>query len=66
MAAAPVLLESCRSALEFMASWERAQKIQERVEAGPQDGDVRSLRGIDFQWPSLTTVYRLLQELGDE
>ena len=59
----PILLEDER------------QLVAERVEAGPQEGDVCSLRGIDFQkfletqfgkLLSLTTVYRLLHELGYE
>ena len=49
--------------------------MAERVAAGPQDGDICSLRGVDFQkfletqfgkLLSLTTVYRLLHELGYE
>lgn len=49
--------------------------VAERVEAGPQEGDVCSLRGVDFQkfietrfgkLMSLTTMYRLLHELGYE
>jgi transposase len=45
------------------------------VEAGPQAGDVSSLRGVDFQkfiearfgkLMSLTSVSRVLHELGDE
>lgn len=53
---------------------ERQQLIQ-RVEAGPQAGDVCSLRGVDFQkfiadqfgkLMSLSAVYELLHELGYE
>ena len=53
-------------------SW---QLVAERVEAGPQEGDVCSLRGVDFQkfletqfgkLMSLTSVYRVLHELGYE
>lgn len=51
------------------------QLVAQRVETGPQEGDVCSLRGVDFQkfvesqfgkLLSLTTVYRLLHELGYE
>ena len=51
------------------------QLVAQRVEAGSQAGDVCSLRGVDFQkfletqfgkLMSLTTVYRLLHELGYE
>lgn len=53
---------------------ERQQLIQ-RVEAGPQEGDVCSLRGVDFQkfiadqfgkLMSLSAAYELLHELGYE
>ena len=51
------------------------QWVAERVDAGPRDGDVCSLRGVDFQkfiqercgkLLSLSTVYGLLHELGYE
>jgi transposase len=51
------------------------QLVVQRVEAGPQDGDVCSLRGVDFQkfietqfgkLMSPTSVYRLLHQLGYE
>ena len=51
------------------------QAVAERLEAGPQEGDVCSLRGVDFQkfledqfgkLLSLSTVYGLLHELGYE
>lgn len=60
---------------EPILSDDERQLVAERVEAGPQDGDVCSLRGVDFQkfletWfgklMSLTTVYRVLHDLGDE
>jgi transposase len=60
---------------EPILSTEERQLVAERVEAGPQDGDVCSLRGVDFQkfletqfgkLLSLTAVYRLLHELGYE
>jgi transposase len=60
---------------EPILSESERQLLAERVEAGPQEGDVCSLRGVDFQTfvetqfgklLSLTSVYRLLHELGDE
>lgn len=60
---------------EPILSESERQLVAERVEAGPQKGDVCSLRGVDFQkfletqfgkLLSLTTVYRLLHELGYE
>ncbi len=51
------------------------QAVAERLEAGPQEGDVCSLRGVDFQkfledqfgkLLSLSAVYGLLHELGYE
>lgn len=51
------------------------QLVAQRVEAGPQAGEVCSLRGVDFQkfletqfgkLMSLTSVYRVLHELGYE
>jgi transposase len=60
---------------EPILSEEERQLVAERVEAGPQDSDVCSLRGVDFhkfletqfgKLLSLTAVSRLLHELGDE
>jgi transposase len=60
---------------EPILSEDERQRVAQRVEAGPQDGDVCSLRGVDFQkfietqfgkLMSLTSVYRLLHELGYE
>ena len=60
---------------EPILSESERQLVAERVAAGPQDGDVCSLRGVDFQkfietqfgkLMSLTTVYRVLHELGYE
>lgn len=60
---------------EPILSEDERRLVAERVEAGPQKGDVCSLRGVDFQkfletqfgkLLSLTTVYRLLHELGYE
>lgn len=60
---------------EPILSEDERRLVAERVEAGPQAGDVCSLRGVDFQkfletqfgkLLSLTTVYRLLHELGYE
>jgi transposase len=60
---------------EPILSEDERQLVAQRVEAGPQDGDVCSLRGVDFQkfvetqfgkLMSLTSVYRLLHELGYE
>ena len=60
---------------EPILSDDERQLVAERVEAGPQAGDVCSLRGVDFRkfletrfgkLMSLTTVYRVLQELGYE
>jgi transposase len=60
---------------EPILSEDKRQLVAERVEAGPQAGEVCSLRGVDFQkfletqfgkWLSLTTVHRLLHELGYE
>ena len=54
---------------------EEQQAVAQRLEAGPQEGDVCSLRGLDFQQfiedqfgklMSLSTVYGLLHELGYE
>jgi transposase len=56
-------------------SEDERQLVAERVAAGPQAGDVCSLRGVDFQkfiearfgkLMSLTSVSRVLHELGDE
>jgi transposase len=60
---------------EPILSEDEQQLVAKRVEAGPQEGEVCSLRGVDFQKfletqfgkrMSLTTVYRLLHELGYE
>ena len=60
---------------EPILSEDERRLVAERVDAGPQAGDVCSLRGVDFQkfletqfgkLLSLTTVYRLLHELGYE
>ena len=60
---------------EPILSEDERRLVAERVEAGPQEGEVCSLRGVDFQkfletqfgkMLSLTTVYRLLHELGYE
>ena len=60
---------------EPILSEDERRLVAERVEAGPQESDVCSLRGVDFQkfletqfgkLLSLTTVYRLLHELGYE
>ena len=60
---------------EPILSESERQLVAKRVEAGPQESDVCSLRGVDFQkfletqfgkLLSLTTVYRLLHELGYE
>lgn len=60
---------------EPILSEDERRLVAERVEAGPQKGDVCSLRGVDFQkfletqfgkLLSLTSVYRLLHELGYE
>lgn len=60
---------------EPILSEDERRLMAERVEAGPQEGDVCSLRGVDFQkfletqfgkLLSLTTVYRLLHELNYE
>ena len=67
-------LETCtgRGRRPILSADERRALVQ-RVEAGPQQDDVCSLRGVDFQpfvqtqfgkLLSLTTVYRLLHELG--
>jgi transposase len=54
---------------------EEQQAVAQRLEAGPQAGDVCSLRGLDFQkfikdqfgkLMSLSAVYDLLHELDDE
>lgn len=51
------------------------QAVAQRLEAGPQEGDVCSLRGLDFQQfiedrfgkrMSLSAVYDLLHDLGYE
>lgn len=56
-------------------SSEQQQAVAQRLEAGPQAGDVCSLRGLDFQRfiqdqfgkrMSLSAVYDLLHELGYE
>ena len=56
-------------------SLEEQQAVAERLEEGPKEGDVCSLRGLDFQQfiedqfgkrMSLSTVYDLLHELGYE
>lgn len=60
---------------EPILSEDERQLVAQRVEAGPQTGDVCSLRGVDFQkfletqfgkLLSLTSVYRVLHELGYE
>ena len=60
---------------EPILSEDERRLVAKHVEAGPQKGDVCSLRGVDFQkfletqfgkLLSLTTVYRLLHELGYE
>ncbi len=60
---------------EPILSEDERRLVAERVEAGPQAGDVCSLRGVDFQkfletqfgkLLSLTTMHRLLHELGYE
>lgn len=60
---------------EPILSEDERQLVAERVEAGPQDGDVCSLRSVDFQkfletqfgkLMSLTSEYRVLHELGYE
>jgi transposase len=54
---------------------EEQQAVAQRLEAGPQEGDVCSLRGLDFQkfiedqfgkLMSLSAVYDLLHDLGYE
>jgi len=54
---------------------EEQQAVTQRLEAGPQEGDVCSLRGLDFQQfieerfgklMSLSAVYDLLHNLGYE
>ncbi len=56
-------------------SAEEQQLVAQRVDQGPQEGDVCSLRGLDFQkfiedqfgkLMSLSSVYGLLHELGYE
>lgn len=56
-------------------SEEERKLVAERLEAGPQEGDVCSLRGVDFQKyieaqfhkrMSLSAVYCLLHDLGYE
>ena len=56
-------------------SQDEQQVVAERVEQGPREGDVCSLRGIDFQkfieaqfgkLMSLSAVYDLLHDLGYE
>lgn len=56
-------------------SEDEQQAVAKRLEDGPQAGDVCSLRGLDFQkfleeqfgkLLSLSAVYGLLHELGDE
>jgi transposase len=58
-----------------LLSEEDRQAVAQRLEEGPQAGDVCSLRGLDFQkfiedqfgkLLSLSTVYGLLHELGYE
>lgn len=60
---------------EPILSEDERQLVAQRVEAGPQAGDVCLLRGVDFQkfletqfgkLMSLTSVYRVLHELGYE
>lgn len=60
---------------EPLLSEEERQAVAQRLEVGPQAGDVCSLRGLDFQkfveeqfgkLLSLSSVYRLLHELGYE
>lgn len=58
---------------QSILSSEQQQAVAQRLEAGPQAGDVCSLRGLDFQRfiqdqfgkrMSLSAVYDLLHELG--
>jgi transposase len=60
---------------EPLLSQEERQAVAQRLEEGPQAGDVCSLRGLDFQkfledqfgkLLSLSAVYGLLHDLGDE
>ena len=58
-----------------MLSEAERQRVAERLEEGPREGDVCLLRGLDFQkfieeqlgkLMSLSAVYDLLHELNDE